>query len=158
MSGIRCFSNEQKHKLMTRRDVIQKVILGSVTLIILPEVFTGCSKDSSIPGTPGGTGSGNITIDLTLPAYAALNTPGGSIVTKGIIVANSGNNVFLALDSVCTHQGCTIGYNLASNTFPCPCHGSVYSTTGSILNGPTTIPLKAYPVSKSGNIITVSLT
>ncbi len=142
---------------MTRRDLIQKVILGTTSLIILPQAFTSCSKDATIPPGGNGTGSDKITVDLSLPGNAVLNTVGGSLVTKGVIIANTGNDIFVAIDSTCTHMGCTIGYNLAANNFPCPCHGSVYSTTGAIINGPTVIPLKAYPVSKSGTIITVSL-
>ena len=144
---------------MTRRDLIQKVILGTTSLIILPEVFTSCSKDNTDPGGGNGNGGGtNITLDLTVAANAALNTAGGSIISKGVIIANTGNNVFVAIDSVCTHMGCTIGYSLAANNFPCPCHGSIYSTTGAVINGPATIGLKSYPVTKSGNILTVSLT
>jgi cytochrome b6-f complex iron-sulfur subunit len=141
---------------MTRRDLIQKVVLGGATLIILPQTFSSCSKSSGDTGGTG-TGSDNITLDLTSPANSVLNTAGGNLITKGIIVANTGNNVFVALDSVCTHQGCTIGYDLTMNDFPCPCHGSIYSTTGSVINGPATVALKAYPVSKSGNILTISL-
>ena len=141
---------------MTRRDLIQKVILGTTSLIILPEAFTSCSKDNTNPG--GGNGGGtDITLDLTVAANVALNTAGGSVISKGVIIANTGNNVFVAIDSVCTHMGCTIGYSLAANNFPCPCHGSIYSTTGAVLNGPATIGLQSYPVSKSGNILTVSL-
>ncbi len=144
---------------MTRRDLIQKVILGTTSLIILPEVFTSCSKDNMDPGGGNGNGGGtNITLDLTVAANAALNTAGGSIISKGVIIANTGNNAFVAIDSVCTHMGCTIGYSLAANNFPCPCHGSIYSTTGAVINGPATIGLKSYPVTKSGNILTVSLT
>lgn len=143
---------------MSRRDLIQKVILGTTSLIVLPQAFTSCSKDNTEPGGNGnGNGSNTITLDLTLPVNAALNTAGGSVINKGVIIANTGNNAFVALDSVCTHQGCTIGYNLAANNFPCPCHGSVYSTTGSVVNGPATIGVKSHPVSKSGNILTVSL-
>lgn len=146
----------KNHKPMTRRDLIQKVALGGTTLFILPQTFISCSKSSVEPGGTQGTGSNNISLDLSVAANAALNTPGGSLITKGIIVANTGNNVFVALDSVCTHQGCTIGYDLTANDFPCPCHGSVFSTTGSVINGPATIALKSYPVSKSGNILTIS--
>ncbi|MFZ0283551.1 MAG: Rieske (2Fe-2S) protein [Bacteroidales bacterium] len=142
---------------MTRRDLIQKVILGTTSLIILPQAFTSCSKDATIPPGGNGTGADKITVDLSLPGNAVLNTVGGSLVTKGVIIANTGNDIFVAIDSTCTHMGCTIGYSLAANNFPCPCHGSVYSTTGAILNGPTVIPLKAYPVTKSGTVLTVSL-
>jgi len=139
---------------MTRRDLIQKVLIGGATLLVLPPAVTSCSKDENTGGT---TGSKKITIDLNNATYSALNTAGGTAIVQNIIVANTGNNVFIALDSVCTHQGCTIGYNLASNNFPCPCHGSLYSSTGAVLNGPATVALASYPVSRSGDILTISL-
>jgi cytochrome b6-f complex iron-sulfur subunit len=143
---------------MTRRDLIQKVVIGGVTLVFLPPVLDSCSKDSTINDGNGGPNPGDkITLDLTDPKYSALNTAGGSIIVQGIIVAYRGNDLFLALDSTCTHQGCTIGYSLASNNFPCPCHGSVYSSTGSIVNGPATVALKSYQATKSGNILTILL-
>ncbi len=140
---------------MTRRDLIQKVLIGGTTLFVLPSALTSCSKDEN-NDNGGGSGSDVITLDLTKSAYAALNTAGGSVIVQSIIVANTGTS-FVAIDSICTHQGCTIGYSLSDNNFPCPCHGSVYSTTGSVVNGPTTVALKSYPVSKSGNILTISL-
>ena len=140
---------------MTRRDLIQKVLIGGTTLIVLPSVLSSCSKDENNNGG-GGTGGDVITIDLSKPDYAALNTAGGTVIVKSIIVANTGTS-FVAIDSICTHQGCIIGFSLADNNFPCPCHGSVYSLTGSVVNGPTTVALKSYPVSKSGDILTISL-
>jgi cytochrome b6-f complex iron-sulfur subunit len=145
----------QKHKSMTRRDLIGKVLIGGTTLLVIPSVLSGCSKEED-PGGDGGTGGDVITLDLNNPAYSVLNTAGGSVIVKSIIVAYTGTS-YVAIDSICTHQGCTIGYSLSDNNFPCPCHGSIYSLTGSIVNGPTTVALKSYPVSKSGSILTISL-
>jgi cytochrome b6-f complex iron-sulfur subunit len=145
---------------MTRRDLIQKVVIGGTTLLLLPVVAESCTKDE--PG--GDNGGGNpipdkVTLDLTNPTYSALNTAGGWVVVtaKNIIVVNTGGNAFVALSSVCTHEGCTVAYNAGTNNFPCPCHGSLYSITGAVITGPATLPLKSYPISKSGNILTISL-
>jgi len=144
---------------MTRRDLIQKIVLGGTTIIILPVIASSCAKDEVDGTNGGGSNSDKFTIDLTTPAYSALNAAGGWVVVaaKNIIVVNTGSNAFVALDSVCTHQGCTVAYNSGTNNFPCPCHGSLYSITGAVINGPATLPLKSYPVSKSGNILTISL-
>ena len=146
---------------MTRRELINRITIGGITFLVMPSVITSCSKPAAdnpvTPPGPGGTPppSGNITIDLTDPKYSALNTTGGFTVVQSIIVANLGSGNFVALSSVCTHQGCTIAFNSAVNNFPCPCHGSVFSTTGAVVNGPASTPLKAYTVSKSGNILTI---
>jgi cytochrome b6-f complex iron-sulfur subunit len=139
---------------MNRRDLIQKVLLGGTVLVMVPSVFESCSKSSTDPTSnqPGN----QVTIDLSAPANAALNTPGGSKVVQDILVFNA-NGSFLALSSICTHQGCTVGYDPAANNIKCPCHGSAFTNTGSIVNGPAASPLQSYPVTKSGNILTISL-
>jgi cytochrome b6-f complex iron-sulfur subunit len=139
---------------MTRRDLIQKVLIGGTTFLVLPPVLSNCSKDED-PGVPG-SGDKKLTLDLTLPAYSALNNVGGYVIAQSIIVANTSSG-YIALNSVCTHEGCTISYSSASNNFPCACHGSVFSTNGSVVNGPATVALKSYSVSKSDNILTINL-
>jgi len=98
-----------------------------------------------------------LTLDLTNPSYSVLNTAGGSVIYLGVIIANTGAGGFVALSSACTHAGCTISYNNSAKNFPCSCHGSLFSTTGSVLNGPAATALKSYSVSKSGDILTVNI-
>ncbi len=42
----------------------------------------------------------------------------------------------IMMDSACRHQQCQITWNPAEKSWDCPCHGSRYSTTGKLLNGP----------------------
>jgi cytochrome b6-f complex iron-sulfur subunit len=142
---------------MNRRDVLKQITIGGTTLMILPLAFTSCEKESPDDGPGNGGGSrGNIEIDLTSSAYSSLNVTGGFVIVSSVIVVNTGNETFVALSAVCTHAGCIVTYNLAGNNFPCDCHGSLYSISGSVINGPALSPLASYPVTRSGNILTVN--
>jgi cytochrome b6-f complex iron-sulfur subunit len=145
---------------MNRRELIQRVIMGTTTLILLPSMLTSCEKEQvpvsdEIAGPKPDTPKSNLVIDLSLADYSALNTAGGSKVVDGIIIANTGTNGFIALSSACTHQGTQLKYNSKANSFECFSHGSVFSSTGSVTNGPASVPLQSYTVSRSGNILTI---
>jgi cytochrome b6-f complex iron-sulfur subunit len=142
---------------MNRRDLIQRVFLGGAVLVLAPEVLNSCTKDSSTnPSGTGGTGN-KIELDLTQAANAALNNTGGSLIVRDVLIINTGGGNFSAISSICTHQGCTVGYNSGTGKVQCPCHGSVYSTSGSVISGPAPRSLTAYAISLSGNMLTIAL-
>ncbi len=41
----------------------------------------------------------------------------------------------------CTHLGCLLGFNEAETSWDCPCHGSRFSVSGQVLQGPAIHPL-----------------
>jgi cytochrome b6-f complex iron-sulfur subunit len=137
---------------MNRRDSIQKLLLGGGVLFLAPSVMQSCSKDDDNGSDPGRT----ITIDLSLPENAALNNAGGTKIVQNVLIANTGTN-FFAVSSVCTHEGCTVGYNHTAGKIQCPCHFSEFSTNGSVLMGPALSPLESYTVSRTDNVLTITL-
>jgi Rieske Fe-S protein len=62
-------------------------------------------------------------------------------------------NSFRAASAVCTHLGCTV--NLAGEGFHCPCHGSVFDGSGSVLSGPAPSPLTWFELtlSRDGHVV-----
>ena len=73
----------------------------------------------------------------------------------GVIVAYTSKGTYVALSQVCTHQGATVQYDISSDTFFCPAHGSDFSDSGTVLQGPASVGLKSYTVTRSGNTLHV---
>jgi cytochrome b6-f complex iron-sulfur subunit len=144
---------------MNRREIIKRIAMGGATLVVSPLIFTSCEKE---PDTTGGnnnntgTGGNTLTVDLSLPANADLLNAGGFSVISEVIVINSAGT-YIALSAKCTHSGCNVTYNSTAGNLPCPCHGSLFSTSGAVLSGPAGSPLAVYTVTKSGNILTVKM-
>ena len=141
---------------MNRRDLIRQLAAGSVTLFVVPSFLTSCEKEPIGPDGDPNPKPDVLTIDLSDGKYSNLLPVGGSYVESGVIIFHTDDG-YLALSSVCTHQGCRVGYDHDEGNLPCPCHGSIYSTTGTVLQGPAVSPLKKYTLTQEGDILTVVL-
>ena len=51
-----------------------------------------------------------------------------------------------AVSVTCTHLGCTLKWNSAETSWDCPCHGSRFSHTGEVIEGPAIRPLARVPI------------
>jgi len=47
------------------------------------------------------------------------------------------------VNTTCTHMGCELNWNSAERSWDCPCHGSRFTWTGDIIEGPAVTPLTA---------------
>jgi len=151
---------------MERKDFIEKVGLSAASILVFG-CMQSCSKsDSPAPANPTGTTNPNpankvdFTINITNNPYTSLNTAGGFYVDKttNIIIARTPTDDFLAVSSLCTHQQVTLEYQPSNNRFVCPNppgHGSLFSSTGAVVNGPAASVLKQYKAILTGNSLRV---
>lgn len=137
---------------MKRRDFLNNAG-AALGVGLIAQTVASCSKSSVTPAAPSPSG---LTIDLSSPANSALNTTGGFILTKGIYIICTAPSTYIALSSVCTHQGCTVSFSSSSKKFSCPCHGGMFDISGKVLVGPPTSPLPEYSVALDGTTLTIS--
>ncbi|MDB5098272.1 MAG: Rieske Fe-S protein [Cyanobacteria bacterium RYN_339] len=77
--------------------------------------------------------------------------------------ANGGDQVYaykdgeqvVVLSNVCTHRGCPVAWEAASNRFVCPCHDGTFDRAGKVLAGPPLGPLMAYSAMLVGDDVMV---
>jgi len=95
---------------------------------------------------------------ISLADVPGLKDVGGSAIVglKGrkILLVRVSDEKVVALDTLCTHQKCTVAYKKSWGEIRCPCHGSRFDKMGKVVTGPATKSLKSYPVSiKDGKIV-----
>lgn len=60
---------------------------------------------------------------------------------KKIAVYKDAGGKLHARSPICTHLGCTVGWNNKDKTWDCPCHGSRFDKDGQVIHGPAERPL-----------------
>jgi arsenite oxidase small subunit len=60
----------------------------------------------------------------------------------------------VAYSLLCTHVCCTVSYDTSSELFVCLCHGSVFNSSGGVVQGPadTPLPMVVLQVDSAGNV------
>jgi thiosulfate dehydrogenase [quinone] large subunit len=107
---------------------------------------TGSGSSSNLPSGAVKLGPGK-----RLPAGQAATYSDPSDGSPDILIRDSNGNL-KAFSAVCTHAGCTVGYQ--GGVIYCPCHGGEYSAeTGEVIAGPPPAPLVERQVLESGGQI-----
>jgi cytochrome b6-f complex iron-sulfur subunit len=137
----------------------KNIALGTFTVALI----NACSSDDgdSNPASPSNEDT-NLTVDISASSNLALQNVGGiialganSIDDKGLFLVRRTESEVDVFSRECTHQSCVVSpFN--GEVATCDCHGSQFSTTGKVLNGPANSPLRSYSASLDGNIITIT--
>jgi len=102
----------------------------------------------------------NGAIVLNVDASSPLGTVGGAALVRAsgneLLVTRTAQSSAIALTAICTHENCTIT-GLLNQRFVCPCHGSQYTSEGTVVTGPATRSLRQFATSVSGSTLTITL-
>ncbi len=148
----------------TRRQAVQT--LGVTAAATLLGLGCGGGDDGPMPDAPdplAGTMmcGANLCVLLSDPANALLLEVEGSRVislpSEKLLVVRTAADEFVVLSAVCTHAGCTVRYDAPSDQAACPCHGSRYSLTGSVVTGPAPRSLKRYTSTFDAAMMTLTI-
>jgi thiosulfate dehydrogenase [quinone] large subunit len=87
---------------------------------------------------PRGTRIGSLS-DIPVGQAASFTTPSG----KPAVAVRLGQRSVVAYSAVCTHAGCTVGYDAGARLLACPCHGAEFDPArgAAAVAGPTSTPL-----------------
>ncbi len=125
----------KKENLNRRR--FGEVILTSATVLPLA-ILGACSDDNNNPSGPSNNNGDQVTVGLE--AAVGLASVGGHYSTSlegtPVTIFRTGDTTFRTFSRICTHQGCTTSWNDSNDQFRCPCHGSRFSETGGVVQGP----------------------
>jgi cytochrome b6-f complex iron-sulfur subunit len=138
----------------------------TVSLIAAGSLIEACGGGSTSPSsdapalpTINATASGGA-IALTIDAASPLNTVGGAALVQtsaaNVLVSRTAQDTFTALTAVCTHEQCTVS-GFQSSQYVCPCHGSRFTTSGAVANGPASSPLRQFTTRFVGATLTITL-
>ena len=154
--------------MATRR----RFVRTACSAVILSDLVTiGCSApsvtnigddDDAGSPVPTVTPNGNL-VTLTLADYPNLMQVDGvafgyvASLQLTILVARTSETTFIAVDGVCTHRNCYVAFQGASDDFYCNCHGARFAADGTVVSGPTSIPLLSFPTTFDGSAVTVDI-
>jgi Rieske Fe-S protein len=151
--------------MKNRRNILKLTLLGFVSFVV-----AACTK--AVTGSSATTSTQPETSpeDVVSPESQMTNT--GSVIAQLSSLkvgegfnfkANDGTDAILfktkdekvyALSRICTHEGCSVDFDLAQNKLICPCHGATYEANdGNAISGPTQKSLKKINVTIDGDNI-----
>ena len=120
----------------------------------------GVTSPSDVPAlqTVNGTRvAGGVTI--AIDASSPLSAVGSAALVRtsigDFLVGHTGQDSFIALTAVCTHETCTIT-GFGNQNYVCPCHGSTFDLNGRVLGGPAPAALRQYSTQFSGGTLTIT--
>ncbi len=148
----------------SRRRLLKIGVVSAVSFLI-----TACTK--AVSGSSAQSSEPVVEDTQTPSTPEQTSSQGGEVVIAQVsalvagegfnFTANDGTDAILfktkdekvyALSRICTHEGCSVDFDLAQNKLICPCHGATYEAPdGNVISGPTQRNLKKINVKIDGD-------
>jgi cytochrome b6-f complex iron-sulfur subunit len=150
---------------MSSHPTRREFCVHAVSLVSIGALLQGCGGSPTSPSDAPALAVINATasagaIALTIDATSPLATVGAAALVQtasgNFLVARPGQDTFTALTAVCTHEGCTVT-GFQSPVFVCPCHGSQFTTAGTVARGPASAPLRQFATRFAGSVLTITI-
>jgi Rieske Fe-S protein len=145
---------------MKRKEFVRKCGAGCVSLLIAPSILQGCAGVKYIQASVQ-----NNELILPMSSFKSVNESGTTYVSfvvaeneslrYPVCVYRSDDTTYDALWMRCTHQGTEL--RAYGDRLQCPAHGSEFTRTGAVQNGPADEPLKTFDVTVEGDQLKISL-
>ena len=141
----------------SRRNLLK---IGAISAISF--VITACTKAVSGSSAPTSEPAVEDTQTQSQGGEVVIAQVSALVAGEGFnFTANDGTDAILfktkdekvyALSRICTHEGCSVDFDLAQNKLICPCHGATYEAPdGNVISGPTQRNLKKINVKIDGD-------
>ncbi|WP_207422035.1 Rieske 2Fe-2S domain-containing protein [Desertivirga brevis] len=139
---------------MERDEFLKSLGIG-LALVCTGSCFTACKKGGAGEEEESNNGIGSTaSVDIN-----TLTSVGSSREVNGVlffrIAASNEESSFIATQPTCPHQNLKqLIWNQSQSRVVCTAHGSSFSSTGALINGPATSSLKIYGTTLSGTTLT----
>ncbi len=156
--------------MKNRRNILKIMFLGFVSFVV-----AACTRNSNVATNETTPSENTESLETTLPESTETDsaTSATNLITtvndlavgqsleftssagiSAILFRSSEDKVY-ALSRICTHEGCSVDFDMNQNRLICPCHGANYEASdGSVISGPTTKSLAKIKVAiQDSNIV-----
>lgn len=133
-----------------RRDFIRRLPVMTAGLAGAVTTLSACAGTRYLAPTPGPDGLSVDLATLGQDSEAFLQTPD---MERPIYLRRNEEGAWTAVLASCTHRGCQP--EPVADRLVCPCHGSEFSLTGEVLQGPADQALPRYDVTQEGDKLLV---
>ncbi|NBD12716.1 MULTISPECIES: Rieske 2Fe-2S domain-containing protein [Corallococcus] len=102
-------------------------------------------------------------LTLTFAQFPDLQNAGGMVsgkptgYGKTVFIFKLADGTYSAVDSICPHQQCEVGFEASLDELLCPCHASTFTKTGTVTQGPATSDLKTFTVAPGASEVVVTI-